>query len=137
MDQNYVILNYGISTDDLEVYREIFKPLEYLAPRLYDHACRYATIRRIQDQDNGKQYHETWVQKTIDVTPDDSYFVVTKREEGRLDMISNDYYSTPKFWWVLAMANNIVDPFELEVGTRVRIPQLLSLYNNGGVLSDD
>jgi hypothetical protein len=137
IDQKYIILNYNVSTDDLELYREIFQQVKYLAPRVYNHTSRYTTLRRIQSKKDGKIYHENWVKKIIDISPDDSYFVVTVREEGRLDMIANDYYNSPKFWWVLALANDIIDPFDLKIGTRLRIPPLLSLYNKGGVLSAD
>ena len=58
-------------------------------------------------------------------------------EEDRLDIISTSFYGTPKYWWVIAMANNIIDPFTLEIGTNLRIPPIISLYNKGGVLSGD
>lgn len=28
------------------------------------------------------------------------------------DTISNQYYGTPKLWWILAAINNVVNPFE-------------------------
>lgn len=61
---------------------------------------------------------------------------VSIAEEGRLDIIANQYYNTPRFWWVIALANNIIDPFDIPVGTTLRIPTIISLYNKGGVLSD-
>lgn len=30
----------------------------------------------------------------------------------RPDAISNIFYNTPKYWWLLMLANNINDPFE-------------------------
>ena len=35
----------------------------------------------------------------------------------------------------IALANEILDPFDVPVGTYLRIPPLVSLYNTGGVLS--
>ena len=45
------------------------------------------------------------------------------------------YYNTPKYWWIIALSNYILDPFDIPVGTNLRIPPLLSLYNSGGVLN--
>lgn len=137
LDQNYTIIKYQTTIAELNIYREIFEQVQYLIPRMYEYVSRYSTVRRLQDKDTGKIYHENWNKKGIDTTSEDSYFVVTKREEGRFDIISNDYYNTPRFWWVIAIANNIIDPFELEIGTRLRIPQILSLYNDGGILSEN
>ena len=62
---------------------------------------------------------------------------VTLDDENRLDIISNKYYGTPRYWWVIALANEIIDPFDIPIGTYLRIPSLISLYNTGGVLSSD
>ena len=48
-------------------------------------------------------------------------------------MISANFYGTPRYWWVIALANYIIDPFEVPVGLQLRIPPLISLYNKGGV----
>lgn len=41
-----------------------------------------------------------------------------------LELISYKYYGTTKFWWVIAKANNIVDPFiPIAVGTTFYIPR--------------
>ena len=116
-------------------YREIFLDLEYLKPRLYEHTSRYKNLRRIVDSKTNKIYHETWVQKGVDQSSEDFYITITQENEGRLDIIAAKYLNTAKYWWVIALANNIIDPFDIPIGTRLRIPQLVSLYNTGGVLS--
>lgn len=40
----------------------------------------------------------------------------------RLDIIAHRYYGDEDYWWVVAIANRIMDPFTLEVGRRLRIP---------------
>jgi hypothetical protein len=40
----------------------------------------------------------------------------------RLDTISHKYFGDPDYWWVIALANRIMDPFTLPVGQRIRIP---------------
>ncbi len=113
--------------------REHFKDIEYQPRVNYKNVSRYGYLRTIQD-DNGNIYHESWYQKVVDLSPDDQYIIVSKDEENRLDIIAQKYYNTARYWWVVALANYIIDPFSVPSGTRLRIPPLLSLYNKGGVL---
>ena len=135
MKPKYRIRNNYISSGIYPDLREIFEQREYLKPRVYNHISRYTNIRRLQDEKTGRIYHENWIQKFIDESNEDFYVTVTKREENRLDIIANDHLNSPRFWWVVALANDITDPFNLPVGTRLRIPSMLSLYNTGGILS--
>ena len=122
-----------VSPSYLEDTREQFTSIEYLQKILYKNASRYKNLRTIQD-DDGKIYHETWFQKVIEHTAEDQYFTVTIDEQNRLDIIALKYYNTPRYWWVIALANYIIDPFDVPIGTKLRIPPLASLYNKGGVL---
>jgi hypothetical protein len=45
--------------------------------------------------------------------------------EHRPDLISNVFYGTPNFWWLILSYNNINDPFEgLNVGDTILIPKI-------------
>jgi len=45
--------------------------------------------------------------------------------EHRPDRISNLFYGTPSYWWLILLVNNIPDSFEgLGVGDRILIPKL-------------
>lgn len=45
------------------------------------------------------------------------------------DNISYSIYGTPKLWWVLALINNVTNPFEeLEEGTNIKILRSDYLY---------
>lgn len=45
--------------------------------------------------------------------------------EHRPDRISELFYNSPGYWWLILLANNISDPFEgLNVGDRILIPKL-------------
>jgi len=47
----------------------------------------------------------------------------------RPDLISQVYYKTPNFWWMILLFNNIKDPFEgLNLGDRIFIPILASRW---------
>lgn len=125
----------NVSPRSIAGLRTKFLPLDYLNPRVYSNASRYKNLRRILNEEDKKIYHETWVQKTIDESNEDLYIVTDISNANRLDILAQNYYSDAKFWWVIAIANNIIDPFDVPVGTRLRIPPVISLYNQGGILS--
>ena len=65
---------------------------------------------------------------TVDIKkfPDDmvgTNYVVLAEEEGRLDLVSLKFYGTTALWWLIAYANNIIDPFiEVVAGSVIIIP---------------
>lgn len=115
--------------------REYFEQLEYLPTVSYSNACRYKNLRTLKDEETGKIHHESWSQQVIEETTEDTYVTVTNETENRLDMIAYTYYGSARYWWVVALANYIKDPFDVKVGMTLRIPPLLSLYKSGGVLN--
>lgn len=124
----------NVSPRYLEEYRTIFEEPTYYSPRQYENNSRYQRVRTLKDE-KGNVYHENWIKRGIDTSASDSYYTVTMVEENRLDIISSSYYGTPRYWWVIAIANNIIDPFDVPIGTELRIPTLDTLYNKGGILS--
>jgi len=45
--------------------------------------------------------------------------------EHRPDLISDIFYDTPEYWWLILFYNNIDDPFEgLNIGDQIKIPKL-------------
>lgn len=40
----------------------------------------------------------------------------------RLDVIAHRYLGDEDYWWIIALANRISDPFSLAVGRKLRIP---------------
>ena len=45
--------------------------------------------------------------------------------EHRPDLISNIFYNTPEYWWLILLYNNIDDPFEgLNIGDQIKIPNV-------------
>ena len=124
-----------VSPSYLEDLREVFYPLQYYVPKDYKNNSRYTNLRRLYDEEKGVYYHESWNQKFIDESAEDNFFTVTESEENRLDLVSYSYYGTANYWWAIAIANYIIDPFNVPVGTNLRIPPIVSLYNEGGILS--
>ena len=55
--------------------------------------------------------------------------IFLEKYKGRLDLMSHEVYRTCHFWWALALANDIDDPFdESHLDTLMRIPDILDIY---------
>ena len=83
-----------------------------------------------------------WWERTIfsqDVT--DVIYTVENFYEGRLDLIALAFLNDPRYWWVIAQLNNILDPVtEITAGRKLIIPTVdrLNLMLNkktGGIAS--
>lgn len=40
----------------------------------------------------------------------------------RLDFLAHKYFGAEDLWYIIALCNNIVNPFSLKIGTTLRIP---------------
>lgn len=55
--------------------------------------------------------------------PSDRTFTVPAQFANRLDLISNELYGLPDFWWAVAEASALVDPLmEADEGVTLRSP---------------
>ena len=75
---------------------------------------------------------EWWERSVFVVDPTDFMYVVEQRFEGRLDLITAIYLGEQniRYWWVVAMLNNILDPYtEVKTGRIIRIPTKDRLQN--------
>ncbi len=53
--------------------------------------------------------------------PTDLYII--SRDLDRLDVLSNEFYEDPRYWWVIAKANNLgKGTLHVEPGIQLRIP---------------
>lgn len=84
---------------------------------------------------------EWWERDVVQRFDDDEAYVVDQKFEGRLDLITTLFLGEPRYWWVVAMYNNILDPHEEVVaGAVIHIPPLekvRALFNRstGGIPS--
>ena len=101
--------------------------ITYSVNKEYEEPSRYQILRVIND--DGARYLETYNQVSVPDTEEDFYHIVKDNEEGRLDIISQNYYGTPIYWWAIAIANDFIDPYVVNAGTMVRIPSLSSLID--------
>ena len=107
--------------------------IQYSKPRKYDHVSRYGKYRQLLEDTD--VYLETFNSSKIDKSEDDRFHTVAMEQENRLDIIANIYYKDPSLYWVIALANNLIDPFVVNSGSILRIPSMASLYKFGGVLN--
>lgn len=57
-------------------------------------------------------------------TTEDSYYTVDAGYENRLDLISYMVYGTVHYWYIIAIANDIMNPLDVPAGTVLRITPL-------------
>ena len=56
-----------------------------------------------------------------------TYTTYTAKEDERLDTISGRFYGNAKYWWVIAAASGIGWGLQVPPGTRLVIPEDLSV----------
>ena len=57
---------------------------------------------------------------TVPLSSADTYYRVDTQD--RMDLPATAYYGDPNFWWVIAEANNLDLPTDLQPGSIIRIP---------------
>ena len=83
---------------------------------------RYNLIRLYVNQEN-RMVQETWDRLPLADQPEDNYHEVIAPEAHRPDLLALAYYGDLNLYWVIAQANQMIDPFaETTVGTKLRIP---------------
>lgn len=88
---------------------------------------RYAFTPKVTTREKIYVY-DIYQKITIPTSSDDVYHVVTQTQDGRLDILAQMYYNDASLWWMIATANDMVDPFILPAGVTVRIPSMNSYY---------
>ena len=77
-------------------------------------------------------YLDQWESISFETSENDEYVVVQSKYENRPDLLANDYYGTPRLWWVFSVANKdtIIDPIrDLVAGMEIRIPPADTVRN--------
>ena len=73
--------------------------------------------------ETGELGTEWWDRRLIPTDPSDVIYVVDSFHASRLDLIASAFYNEPRYWWVIAQCNNILDPVtEVFEGRRLSIP---------------
>lgn len=83
---------------------------------------RYENAKIYKDTD-GKRYYSTVILNTTERSVNDLY--INSKSGDRLDLLAKTYYGDVRYWWVIALANNLgkgtmIVPSELQL----RIPSI-------------
>ena len=82
---------------------------------------RYESIKKIKNKDLINKY-ETVTYPKFERKETDIYII--SRDGDRLDLLANQYYTDPRFWFVIARANNLgKGTLNIPAGKQIRIPQ--------------
>ena len=74
-------------------------------------------------------YYTKYLSMVSQVTSYTQY-QIEEKFEGRLDLISYNFYETPDLWWFIGIFNGIVNPvLETTVGSTIRIPDRNQIDN--------
>lgn len=123
----------AVSPRTLSVSGVYKNQIKFYEPRKFDFTSRYGNSRQIMDL-MGNMYFESFNSVSIKETSGDKYYTVSIKDENRLDIIANNCYGTKDYWWLIAFANDIIDPFSVERGRVLRIPPLSSMYIGSEVI---
>jgi len=86
---------------------------------------RYEHSRKDKDQK-----YETFRGPAIPRSNQDLYMF--SREGDRLDLIANEFYGDPRYWWIIAEANNLgKGSFAVPTGLQLRIPKPIEGLQEG------
>ena len=77
-------------------------------------------------QDKNSYYYYNLLETIFfpDNLPDSYFNTYTVKFEDTWPLISFKAYSTTKLWWVIAYANNVINPINfLQVGKQIKVPK--------------
>lgn len=112
----------------------IKEPEMYEVDKTHYRTDRYRKHRRYVDE-NGYEVPEAYSGTHIPESEGDIYHQIEPGEENALDLIAYRFYKDDNLWWVIAEASGIDDPFNVPVGTVLRIPAQTTLYGFRGILA--
>lgn len=105
-----------------------------ISPKRSQKMSRYGRLKRLVDEDD-MTYIETPNKTVIKESSKDTFYIVEKGYENRLDLISYKFYGTVFLWWAIAVMNHLDNPMKVDAGIVLRIPAASNLYDSGGLLS--
>lgn len=90
-------------------------------------SSRYNNIA-IDTLESGERYYRNAFYPDIEPDEDDIYVIAT--DGDRFDKLSEQFYYTSEYWWIIVAANNIAyaGSLAIEPGTQIRIPASPSRY---------
>lgn len=106
--------------------------IDFLKISNKDQTSRYYFTKYIRDENYNTIFDLFGTSKIISTTG--KFHVVEESEKNRLDKISVRYYETPRYYWLIALANDMIDPFIVVPGTTLSIPSMTDFMNTNLVI---
>lgn len=128
------MLDFALQYPTSHIKQEHYETLEYLIPVSRTYVSRYDNTKVIVEKGTAYKIQETYDNASIAESEYDRYYEVTHKSENRLDIVAYEMYGYATYWWVIAMANDIIDPFNVKIGTVLRVPPVSALYETYNVL---
>ena len=72
-------------------------------------------------------YLDVLAYRTIPASTNDTIVAIEAKYENRPDLFANDYYGSPRLWWVLVVRNmdTLIDPLEdFKTGVEIFVPSV-------------
>lgn len=79
---------------------------------------------------DGVETFARWPQISYLSTKPIAIFTVTPDRASRLDLLSNDYYGTPDYWWAIMAYNQKTELGWPKAGDVVKIPDPVFVFSN-------
>ena len=87
-----------------------------------ERTSRFSATPLVQREGTNEYFFGVWGEIEFPPDPRDFYKVVTTVDLNNWWKLANDVYGDFRMMWVIWTANNITDPFDFQIGTRIRIP---------------
>ena len=92
---------------------------------IYADTSRYHYLLEDLELDQSKERMIPGMLKDIEFieSEGDRYHITNPTDIINLENVAFQYYGEAKYWWIIAIANNILDPFDSDdAGLTLRIP---------------
>ena len=60
----------------------------------------------------------------VNINVDFTEAVVLVEEENNIELVSQRCYNNPSYWWVICRFNGILNPCNIPIGLKLRIPNI-------------
>ena len=117
-------------------YRTVeYEGIQYGVCRDFNHISRYRGLRQVVHCPDTSRYVALETPNPFTTNTTVRFYDVPANEENRLDIIAQKTLGDSTYSWVIAYFNHIVDGFSCPEGTRLMIPESITvLFNKGEIL---
>jgi hypothetical protein len=90
-------------------------------------SSRYLNSRIYYYGGDKKITYETYKRKTYAYSDSDKFYEINPGLNYRPDLVSNNFYGVPDYWWLIMEYNGIYDIFDFTSGKIIRLPPVTEI----------